>query len=117
MALPGMTSDKINALFADKRLRRQHHLRSIGELKVKAVIPSKSKQPVAFDRNAHERCNLIERMYDKRKHWRCVTRRLQKSLGLELLRDSVEPSGSPSRSLAERLRIIANCTGLAGAVD
>jgi transposase len=73
--------DKIDALLADKGYDADAVRQALSEMEVEAVIPSKSnrKQPIAFDRKAYKRRNLIERMFNKLKNWRRVATRYDKT--------------------------------------
>jgi transposase len=76
-----MIGDKIDALLADKGYDADSVRQALSEMEVQAVIPSKSnrKQPIAFDRKAYKRRNLIERMFNKLKNWRRVATRYDKT--------------------------------------
>lgn len=76
-----MLGDKIDALLADKGYDADVVRGALDEIKVEAVIPSKSnrKQPIAFDREAYKRRNLIERMFNKLKNWRRIATRYDKT--------------------------------------
>jgi transposase len=76
-----MIGDKIDALLADKGYDADVVRQALSEMEVEAIIPSKSnhKQPIAFDREAYKRRNLIERMFNKLKNWRRVATRYDKT--------------------------------------
>ena len=76
-----MIGDKIDALLADKGYDADAVRQALSEMEVEAIIPSKSnrKQPIAFDREAYKRRNLIERMFNKLKNWRRGATRYDKT--------------------------------------
>ena len=76
-----MIGDKIDALLADKGYDADAVRQALSEMEVEAIIPSKSnrKQPIAFDREAYKRRNLIEGMFNKLKNWRRVATRYDKT--------------------------------------
>ena len=76
-----MIGDKIDALLADKGYDAGAVRQAISEMEVEAIIPSKGnrKQPIAFDREAYKRPNLVERMFNKLRNWRRVATRYDKT--------------------------------------
>jgi transposase len=76
-AIPLLTGVQANYVIADKGYDSDQILRFIQEPGAVAVIPPRSnrKTPREYDRELYKQRNLIERAFNKLKHWRRIATR------------------------------------------
>lgn len=76
-----MVSEKIDALPADKGYDADAIREELSKAAIEAVIPAKSnrRNPIAHDRKKYRLRNLVERLFNKLKNWRCVATRYDKT--------------------------------------
>jgi transposase len=76
-AIPLLTGVQANYVIADKGYDSDQILRFIQEQGAVAVIPPRSnrKTPREYDRELYKQRNLIERAFNKLKHWRRIATR------------------------------------------
>lgn len=76
-ALPLLTGIKATHVIADKGYDSEQVMGFIQEQEAVAVIPPKSnrKTPREYDRELYKQRNLIERTFNKLKHWRRIATR------------------------------------------
>ena len=72
---------KAKAILADKGYDADYVVAEIVKMEGEVVIPSKSnrKKPRDFDKDLYKERNLIERMFNKIKHFRRVATRYDKT--------------------------------------
>ena len=75
--LPGLTGLKASHVIADKGYDSNKILAFVRQRGAVAVIPPKSnrKNPQVYDREIYKQRNLIERAFNKLKHWRRIATR------------------------------------------
>ena len=80
-ALALLDGVKACAVLADKGYDADYVVEEIVKMEGKVVIPSKSnrKNPRDFDKDLYKERNLVERMFNKMKHFRCVATRYDKT--------------------------------------
>ncbi len=78
-AFTGWTTDPL-AIVADKAYTSNRIRRQIADEGALAVIPSKSnaRKPVAHDQNLYAMRNIVERFFNKLKHFRAIATRYEK---------------------------------------
>ena len=81
-AVPLLTGIEAGAVLADKGYESNRILAFIRSGGAKAVIPPKRnrKEPWEYDRELYRQRNLIERAFNKLKHWRIATRYDRRSI-------------------------------------
>ena len=80
-ALDLLDGMKTNAILADKGYDADYVLKAAKSMGAEAVIPPKSnrKSPRYFDKILYKERNLVERMFNKIKHFRRVATRYDKT--------------------------------------
>ena len=80
-ALALLDGVKASAVLADKGYDADYVVAEIVKMEGEVVIPPKSnrKKPRDFDKNLYKEHNLIERMFNKIKHFRRVATRYDKT--------------------------------------
>ena len=80
-AIPLLDGVKAKAIFADKGYDADYIVAEIVKMEGEVVIPSKSnrKKPRDLDKDLYKERNLIERMFNKIKHFRRVATRYDKT--------------------------------------
>lgn len=81
MPLLRLVADKIRAMLADKGYDADAIREELLIHGIEPVIPSKKdrKQPIPYDREKYKQRNLIERLFNKLKHWRRISTRYDKT--------------------------------------
>ena len=76
-AIPLLHGIETGSVIADKRYESNRLLAFIRSKGAKAVIPPKSnrREPWEYDRKLYRERNLIERAFNKLKHWRRIATR------------------------------------------
>ena len=76
-----MIADRIEALLADKGYDADIIREELAASEIEAVIPAKSnrRNPVPHDREKYRWRNLVERLFNKLKNWRCIATRYDKT--------------------------------------
>jgi transposase len=79
-ALDLVKGRKMEALIADKGYDADYMVKAANDAKAEAVIPSRArrKAPREYDEELYKERNLIERMFNKLKHFRRVATRYDK---------------------------------------
>lgn len=79
-ALDLIEGRKMQALIADKGYDADYMVKAANDVKAEAVIPSRArrKAPRDYDEELYKERNLIERMFNKLKHFRRVATRYDK---------------------------------------
>lgn len=81
-ALPAVTRSSIEAVLADKGYDSDAFIEAIVALEAQPVIPSRKgrKAPRDYDKELYKERNLVERFFNRIKHYRRVATRYEKSV-------------------------------------
>jgi transposase len=76
--LDGLTAD---AVLADKGYDADYIIEAVGNMGAVAVIPPKSNRKIQreYDKNLYKERNIVERMFNKLKHFRRIATRYEKT--------------------------------------